>query len=167
VSINDATLDAILTEVAAGTAIRTALRSHGVTPYTFYSLITASGEVGERYARAKTAGLDAVADESMDIADSCPIDKDSVAKARLQIDTRKWLLSKLAPKKYGERTVIAGDPDAPLEHHHTAALVASKLLQPSADGDEASAIGEDDGSGVDGAALPLGILGATGSVTAR
>ncbi len=38
----------------------------------------------------------------------------SVAHARLRIDTRKWLMAHLAPKKYGDRTIIAGDPDAPL-----------------------------------------------------
>jgi len=38
--------------------------------------------------------------------------------ARLAIDTRKWLMAHLRPKKYGERTTIAGDPDAPL--HPTA-----------------------------------------------
>ena len=150
-SIPDDTLAAILTEVAAGTAIRTALRTHGISPNTFYKIIATDAGVGERYARAKESGLDAVADDSMDIADSCAVDKDSVAKARLQIDTRKWFLSKLAPKKYGERTILAGDADAPLEHHHTAALVTSKLLQPSAAGDEEETPSDDDGSGAIGA----------------
>lgn len=38
----------------------------------------------------------------------------SIAHARLRIDTRKWLMSKLQPHKYGDRTILAGDPDAPL-----------------------------------------------------
>ena len=35
-------------------------------------------------------------------------------KHKLQVDTRKWLLSKLAPKKYGEKLELTGDPDRPL-----------------------------------------------------
>ena len=37
-----------------------------------------------------------------------------VQHARLRIDTRKWLMAKLKPRKYGDRTTLAGDPDAPL-----------------------------------------------------
>ena len=32
----------------------------------------------------------------------------------MQIETRLKLLSKWNPKKYGDRTVVAGDEDAPL-----------------------------------------------------
>lgn len=39
---------------------------------------------------------------------------DMVERARLQLDTRKWLLSKMFPKKYGERLELAGDKDNPL-----------------------------------------------------
>jgi hypothetical protein len=37
-----------------------------------------------------------------------------VAHATLEINTRKWLMERLAPKSYGSRQVLAGDPDAPL-----------------------------------------------------
>lgn len=71
-----------------------------------------------------------MADEIMEISDA-PVgstqtgatDSGAVQKQRLQVDTRKWLLSKLLPKKYGEKvdlnhqggfslTVITGVPDA-------------------------------------------------------
>jgi hypothetical protein len=42
------------------------------------------------------------------------VTNEAVAHARLKIDTRKWVMSKLKPYKYGERTTISGDPDAPL-----------------------------------------------------
>lgn len=38
----------------------------------------------------------------------------AVQKQRLQVDTRKWLLSKLAPQKYGDKLELTGDPDRPL-----------------------------------------------------
>lgn len=41
-------------------------------------------------------------------------DSAAVARNRLRVDARKWVASKLKPKKYGDRQVLAGDPDAPL-----------------------------------------------------
>ena len=32
-----------------------------------------------------------------------------------RIDARKWVASKLKPKKYGDRQIVAGDADSPLE----------------------------------------------------
>ena len=34
---------------------------------------------------------------------------------KLQIETRLKLLAKWNPKKYGDRTTLAGDPEAPLQ----------------------------------------------------
>lgn len=84
---------------------------------------------GDMYARAKAVGLDVMADGLVDIADDgrndwmernggdCPgwqLNGEHVQRSKLRVDARKWYLAKLAPKKYGERTVIAGDADAPL-----------------------------------------------------
>jgi hypothetical protein len=49
-----------------------------------------------------------------------------VQRARLQVDTRKWLLSKLAPKKYGERLELTGDPDRPLAIQKIERVVVGK-----------------------------------------
>lgn len=71
--------------------------------------------LAERYARARDLGLDAQADELFDIADdgsndtyrdedgAVKVDHDVIARSRLRVDTRKWYLSKIAPKKYGDK----------------------------------------------------------------
>lgn len=56
--------------------------------------------------------MDAIAEQTMEISDDLTEDANS---RRVRIDTRKWLLSKLAPKKYGDRIEIAGDKENPLE----------------------------------------------------
>ena len=38
---------------------------------------------------------------------------DMVERARLQIDARKWLAGKMAPKKYGEKLALGGADDLP------------------------------------------------------
>lgn len=41
-------------------------------------------------------------------------DTGAVQRNRLRVDSRKWLLSKLAPKKYGDRLTVSGDDDNPV-----------------------------------------------------
>lgn len=69
-------------------------------------------DFANRYARARVAGFDAMADQTLEIADAAT-NEDAQAR-KLQVDTRKWLLSKMVPKKYGDRVAIAGDAESPL-----------------------------------------------------
>ena len=64
-----------------------------------------------QYARARDFGLDTMADELLDISDDVAGDLTddgkwshaNVQRSRLRVDTRKWYLSKMAPKRYGEK----------------------------------------------------------------
>ena len=56
------------------------------------------------YARAKEFQRHSLDDDIVVIADNC--DRRSVERARLRIDARKWILSKLWPKKYGDRVEV-------------------------------------------------------------
>nr|WP_247997002.1 hypothetical protein [Brucella tritici] len=57
----------------------------------------------DQYARAQEDRTAAMAEELLDIADF--EDKEDAQRAKLRIDTRKWLMSKMAPKKYGDKVV--------------------------------------------------------------
>lgn len=88
-------------------------------------------EIRPQYARARDKQHDFWAQQIMEIADEdAERDADGrrdpahVAQKRLQIDSRKWLLSKLAPKKYGDVTTIKGDGESPL---------VINVVKPSAD----------------------------------
>jgi hypothetical protein len=65
------------------------------------------------YARAREVGYHKLADETLDIADAQETDPGQVARDRLRVDTRKWLLSKALPKIYGDKLALGGDQDAP------------------------------------------------------
>jgi hypothetical protein len=56
--------------------------------------------------------LMAVADEPPAMTPNGQVDSAAVQKQRLQVDTRKWALSKLAPRKYGEKLTLAGAGDS-------------------------------------------------------
>jgi len=75
----------------------------------------------DRYARARLLGLDRMAEEVIEISDA-PIlfegvpDNALVQQARLRSDNRKWMLSKMLPKQFGDKVEasIVGDPDQPI-----------------------------------------------------
>lgn len=93
----------------------------------------------EQYARAREAQADAIFDECLDIADDATNDfmerkradgtveevpdAEHIQRSRLRIDTRRWMAGKLAPKKYGDKTLIGSDPDNPLPAGFTVNLV--------------------------------------------
>ena len=76
------------------------------------------------YARGKVKQADYMAEEILSIADDATNDymavmnadgserdvlnSEHVQRSRLRIDSRKWLMSKLIPKKYGDRLALDG-----------------------------------------------------------
>lgn len=75
-------------------------------------------EFSEQYAKAKQTGLEALAEDLLEISDDGQNDwmqnndpenpgyrlnGEHIQRSKLRVDTRKWLLSKLVPKKYGEK----------------------------------------------------------------
>ena len=108
----------VLAEVTGGKPVRQALKDGKHSARSFYALIAKHEPLAERYVRAKQAQCHAMADEIVELADVCRTGKivtdsekdgkstktaDMVERTRLQIDSRKWLLSKLLPKVYGDR----------------------------------------------------------------
>jgi len=71
----------------------------------------------DQYARAKELGAEAIFHDMLEIADDKSEDHTTneegsfvggtaVQRARVQIDTRKWYLSKILPKKYGDKQQV-------------------------------------------------------------
>ena len=60
--------------------------------------------LSDRYTRAKAISSEYHADQILAIADEA--DNQTFQVARLQIDARKWVASKLVPNKYGEKSQI-------------------------------------------------------------
>lgn len=99
---------------------------------TIYRWMWATPEFREMYESAKRDQVRVFVDELTDISDIEEMGQiitqrsdgtiierkimDKIERAKLKIDTRKWLLSKLAPREYGERTEMhmVNDPIAAL-----------------------------------------------------
>lgn len=80
----------------------------------------------DKYAKAKLEQLELMSEEIIDIADDSSldmafteegkayVDREHINRSRLRVDTRKWVLSKLLPKKYGDKLEVAGNAAEPL-----------------------------------------------------
>lgn len=116
---------AICAEVAAGDSLRTVLaQGHYISAPTFYKWIRDNETFAKQYARATEDRADTIFDEMMEIADDATNDwmekqrpdgstyevlnAEHVQRSRLRIETRKWALGKMRPKKYGDK----------IEHDH-------------------------------------------------
>lgn len=86
---------------------------------TVYRWLAEHEDFREKYVRAREAQADAIFEEILEIADDgtndwterqnsdgssyTVVDHEHVSRSKLRVDARKWMASKLAPKKYGDR----------------------------------------------------------------
>ena len=106
-------------EITANTSkgIQVIMQDYDISVGTFWNFKESSPERIEQYTRAKQMQLLVLAGEILTISDDKTDDtldgefgktgnSAAVNRAKLQTDTRKWLLSKLAPKEYGDKVAV-------------------------------------------------------------
>lgn len=107
----------VCSRLAAGESLRAICRDEGMPDRSTVMLWVTNdtGGFSGRYARARDEQLANLADEVLEIADDGSRDykqdaegrdvpdHDHIQRSKLRVDTRKWLLSKLMPKVYGDR----------------------------------------------------------------
>jgi hypothetical protein len=113
----------VLEGMRSGLSAFKACQIAGVPQSTFSRWVDDDAILAEEYARAREDLIELIANEIMELSDQeVPLTHDNrkdwaaIQKHKLQVDSRKWLLSKLAPKKYGDRLELAGDAASPLVH---------------------------------------------------
>lgn len=134
-------VNSICKSMEGGNSLRTALGEQSLSSSTFYEWIDADPLKAKQYARACDDRADKLADEILEIADDGSRDdktmKDRsgndytvedtewVNRSKLKVDARKWLLSKLAPKKYGEKIDVTTD-GKPIDNKFEYTVVTKK-----------------------------------------
>lgn len=104
------------------TSLRDALMLHDMPEAkTFYRWIDEDEEKRQQYARACEVRAENIFEEILEIADENALDisiddegkwninGEVVQRSRLKIDARKWVLSKMQPKKYGDKLDVTSD----------------------------------------------------------
>lgn len=99
---SQAIADTICERLCAGDSLRAICRDNAMpAASTVLDWTAAHPEFGEQYARARERGYQLLADEIMDdVSVTSPMD---VPAARLKFDAKRWMLSKMLPKVYGDK----------------------------------------------------------------
>jgi hypothetical protein len=100
---SDVEADRICSWIAEGRSLKSYCRLEHRSMETVYRWLRERRDFRERYARAHDDRADSLADELTDIADDVTQGTmEQIQAARLRVDTRKWIASKLKPLKWGE-----------------------------------------------------------------
>lgn len=137
VGFDEERVSLVLMAMEEGLSLRAACESAGVAPSSFLRWVDDDAELAEQYARARERLLDAKAEELEEIGERAAAAETAVEVAGLRLlsDNRKWLLAKLAPRKYGEKIAVGGADDLPpVQQAHSLsddalAAIAAKALK--------------------------------------
>jgi len=118
--------DLICQTMAEGNSLRAVCREKGMPAVsTVCRWLAEKPAFQEQYARARESMADTMFEELLEIADDSSGDYtdtpngqkfngENVQRSRLRVDARKWAISKIAPKKYGDKLDIDAKVDAAL-----------------------------------------------------
>lgn len=111
-------IDSICGKIINGSSLRRAMSELGIAYDTFFRWIDEDDSKSKQYARATELRAEAMAEEILSISDKTSddviIDDEGkevtnfgiIQRDRLRVDTRKFLMAKMKPKKYGDKVGI-------------------------------------------------------------
>jgi hypothetical protein len=110
----DKTFKKIIELIEDGLSLRKAVNQLGISTRTFYNWVEEEPIKQQQYARAIICRADNLFEEIIEIADDSSgdikytengevLNSEFVQRSKLRVDARKWALSKMNPKKYGDR----------------------------------------------------------------
>lgn len=119
---NETIANSICERLADGESLRAICSGDGMpSRASVFRWLGSHQEFRDQYARARDEQAEAFADEIVSISDEADVttkvdgedvtlalDATGIARNRLRIDARKWVASKLKPKKYGENVNLSG-----------------------------------------------------------
>jgi hypothetical protein len=101
--------DRLLSLIEEGASLRRACEEVGVARRTVRTWLAEFPDFAQEHRAACQLRLQSLSDDVVDLADGAVGgDNAAVQAARLQVDSRRWLLSKLAPATYGDKIEVAG-----------------------------------------------------------
>lgn len=111
--------DIICEEIALGNSLRSVCRRDDMPCMaSVFKWLRENPSFTEQYEKACAERTEAMAEDTLDIADNgnndwmathsgdneaWKVNGEAIQRSRLRVDTRKWLMSKMKPKKYGDR----------------------------------------------------------------
>lgn len=123
--------DHILERLEQGESLAAICRDLDIATHVVFRRIAECDNFRHKYAMSREAQAEKYADEIVSIADEAEVtsvvtpdgevdfklDATAVARNRLRVDARKWVASKLLPKKYGDKVMqeLTGADGGPID----------------------------------------------------
>lgn len=115
--------DEICERISSGESLRKICMDKNMPNLTsVWKWLNDNEELSKQYARAREQQAETFVDEILSISDEIlptgidgKIDPSVLNQARLKIDARKWVASKLKPKRFGEASVLKIDSEKDLQ----------------------------------------------------
>jgi hypothetical protein len=117
--------DELCAHLAMGESLRTACSADGMPSVaTVFNWFKSQDGFLEQYTRAKEEAADAMAEDILDIADDGTndymtitrgnssyevVNSEAIARSKLRVESRKWLMAKMKPKRYGDKLDVTSD----------------------------------------------------------
>jgi hypothetical protein len=132
-------IDAVCFDMANGISLRKACDKNKIATKVFYDWIDKDKDFSIQYARACIERADYLFEEIITIADNqgediiedkdgnITINHNVINRNRLQVDSRKWALSKMFPKKYGDKLELDSTPE--FNKTNLSSLTTDELLK--------------------------------------
>ena len=123
--------DLVCERLCDGVAMRRIVGCDGVPDWkTLWKWLDENPSFFQQYTRARMVQAQRYADEVIEIADSA--DAENAHAVRVRLDARRWLLSKVLPKLYGDAVGAAAPPPADQRrfsfHVHAGALPPAQAM---------------------------------------
>jgi hypothetical protein len=131
--------DLICEALAEGHSLRSICAADNMpSKSTVFKWLSEQKAFSDQYARAREAQADCLFDDILEIADdgrndsylddegNRRTDTDVIQRSKLRVEARKWMASKLAPKRYGEKLQHTGDGGGPIPTE-----VTFKIIRPN------------------------------------
>ena len=119
--------ETICNRIASGESVRSISRDETMpNGDTIYQWVLKRNDFSEQYARARNTQAELMFDELLEIADDGTndweerrfggqtvevVNNEAVQRSKLRVETRKWYLSKVLPKKFGDKLDLTTQGD--------------------------------------------------------
>ncbi|MGL4640426.1 MAG: hypothetical protein ACRCVX_11960 [Shewanella sp.] len=130
----------VMESMTHGKSLRESCLEIGMSKSYFFVVKDSTPELKDQYARARELQAEALFEDLEEVAEEAlkATTAIEVQARRLIVDTRKWRLSKIVPKRYGEKTEVTQEIklEGTIEHQHiglpeTANWLAGIVGQPA------------------------------------
>lgn len=119
---SDSLAEDICEKLVNGSSLRAVCRSESMPSIsTVMRWIADNQRFREQYATSTEERVVGMFEDMFDISDDVPEEPAAIAKAKLRVDTRKWALARMNPKKYGDKVTneVVGADGGPIQQSHS------------------------------------------------